>query len=210
MQKFSHFLQYHNAIPIALGVLFLGAGATFAATNPQAIYSEQQKVVSVDNTNIVGKDLSSYMPQVQITAVTEDADTYYVSYSFLTIDVQDAVWRDVVKNNTMSVAKSALGKYGDLGLYVTGQLNQNISHETDRLKEVQEIERRHVSQKTIATAYGGLIGKILDDKTETLPGYTPVVVAPAPEPEPGQLAAAAAGEVGSQSASASPTLSQPA
>ena len=209
MDKLSHFVQYHNAIPIALGIVVLGAGATFAATDPQAIYSEQQTVLSVDNTYIVNKDLSLYTPQVQITDIAEDTDNYYVTYTLTTIDVQDSIWQDVAKHTTMNVAKSALGKYGDLGLYVTTQLKQNISHEIDRLKEVQTIERAHVSQKTVATAYGGLIGKMLDDTTETLPGYTPVVVAPAPQPEPGQLAAAAAGEVGSQSASASPTLSQP-
>ena len=192
MNNFSHFFQYHNAIPIALGILVLGGGAAFAATNPEVIYSQEQTIVSVDNTYIANKDLSVYSPQVTITGVTEDADTYYVTYTMRTIDVDDAVWKDIDKTATMSVDKKLLGTYGDLGLYVTEQLNQNISHETDRLKEAQGIERRHVSQKTIATAYGGLIGKMLNETTETLPGYTPVVVAPAPQPEPGQLAAAAA------------------
>src|SRR3989344_3732750 len=192
MNNFSHFFQYHNAIPVALGILVLGGGAAFAATNPEVIYSQEQKIVSVDNTYIANKDLSVYSPQVTITGVTEDADTYYVTYTMRTIDVDDAVWKDIDKTATMSVDKKLLGTYGDLGLYVTEQLNQNISHETDRLKEAQGIERRHVCQKTVATAYGGLIGKMLNETTETLPGYTPVVVAPAPQPEPGQLAAAAA------------------
>src|SRR3989344_5800254 len=178
MNNFSHFFQYHNAIPVALGILVLGGGAAFAATNPEVIYSQEQKIVSVDNTYIANKDLSVYSPQVTITGVTEDADTYYVTYTMRTIDVDDAVWKDIDKTATMSVDKKLLGTYGDLGLYVTEQLNQNISHETDRLKEVQEIERRHVSQKTIATAYGGLIGNILHAKTETLPGYTRVAGAP--------------------------------
>ena len=46
------------------------------------------------------------------------------------------------------------------------------------LKEVQEIERKSVTQKTVATEYGGLIGALLNDKTESVAGYTPVVTAP--------------------------------
>ncbi|MSR70635.1 hypothetical protein EXS62_01185 [Candidatus Kaiserbacteria bacterium] len=192
MKSFFHFLNYHNAVPIALGVLFLGGASAFAAANPEAIYSADQTVVSVDNTYIAQKDLAAYTPQVKIIEVTEDTDAYYVAYDFSTIDVQDSVWQEVTKHNTLTVQKAALGEYGDLGLYITEQLKQNIGHEVDRLHEAQTAEQRHVTQKVVATAYGGLIGKLLDDKTEELPGYTPVVVAPAPEPEPGQTAAVAA------------------
>ena len=206
MQKMFHFLSYHNAIPIALGILVLGGGVTFAATNPDAIYSEQQTIVSVDNTYIADKDLSAYTPQARITAVTEDSDYYYVDYTFTTIDVDDSVWKDVDKQVTMTVDKKTLGQYHDLGTYVTEQLKQNISHEVERLAEAQRIERRHVSQKAVATVYGGLIGKMLDETTETLPGYSPVVVAPAPQPEPGQLErqAAAAAAAGAASAASPP------
>ena len=68
MKNLLHFLQYHNAIPITLGIIFLGAGATFAATNPEAIYSSTQEVVAVDNTYIVDKDLSTYTPRVPKTS----------------------------------------------------------------------------------------------------------------------------------------------
>ena len=57
MTNFLHFIQYHNAIPLAVTILVMGAGATFAATDPQAIYSQTQHVVAIDNTYIVGKDL---------------------------------------------------------------------------------------------------------------------------------------------------------
>jgi len=43
------------------------------------------------------------------------------------------------------------------------------------LRETQQIEKAQVSQKVVATSYGGLVGKFLDDTTETLPGYVPVV-----------------------------------
>jgi len=186
-----HFLEYHNAVPIALGVLFLGSGAAFAATNPDAIYSTQQQVLSVDNTYIANKDLSTFMPRIMITAVTEDDANYYVAYTFSTIDVKDYVWRDLDKSQTMKVAKSALGPR-DLGLYVSEQLGQLLDHEMDRLEESQATERRKISLKTVANAYGGLVGKFLDSSTETLPGYTPVVVAPPPPPPPAQDQVAAA------------------
>lgn len=172
MNRLLNFIQYHNAVPVALGILVLGAGATFAATNPQAVYSQTQTPVSVDNTYIANKELSSYTPRAQIMQITEDADNYYVEYDFLTIDVQEYVWRDVSKRNTLTVAKSALSG-GNLAAYVTEQLKQNLDHEIDRLQESQTIARRDVSQKTVATTYGGLIGAFLDETTETLPGYVP-------------------------------------
>jgi len=87
MRALVNFIKYNNLVPITLGVIFLGSGAAFAASDPQAIYNAQQEVVSVDNTYIVGKDLSAYTPRVQITGVTEDGDNYYVSYVIATIDL---------------------------------------------------------------------------------------------------------------------------
>lgn len=183
MKNLLHFFQYHNAVPIALGILVLGGGATFAATNPEAIYSQTQTPVSVDNTYIANKNLSAYASRVQIVAVTEDADNYYVEYDFSTIDVQEYVWRDVTKHITLTVPKEALGEQ-NLAAYVTEQLNQNLDHEADRLRESQEIARRSVSQKQVAISYGGLVGAFLDETTETLPGYIPPaepLVLPAPQ-----------------------------
>src|SRR3989344_1008226 len=183
MNRFVHFVQYHNAVPLAIGIVVMGAGATFAATNPEAIYSQTQTPISVDNTYIADKDLTTYTPRVQITGVTEDSDFYYVTYTLSTIDVQDYVWQDVSRDEVMKVSKPDLGPYRDLGVYVTGQLKQIIGREGARLSATQEEARKNISQKVVATAYGGLVGKFLDDKTETLPGYTPVVVPPPPAPE---------------------------
>lgn len=180
----SKFLAYNNAVPVAISVMLLGAGSIFAATNPEAIYSSQQQVLSVDNSYIADKDLSSYTPKVEITGVTEDSDTYYVAYKFFTIDLKDYVWQEVAKTEEMKVSKADLGPYRDLGVYVTGQLKQIVDREGMRLKETQEIERKNVTHKVVATAYGGLVGKFLDSTTEELPGYTPVVTPPAPPPAP--------------------------
>jgi len=166
-------------VPLALGVLFIGAGGVFAATNPDAILSAEETVISVDNTYIVNKDLNSFTPTVRISEVTEDDDFYYISYQFTTIDLVDYVWKDIVKGESLKVSKDALGPYRDLGLYATEQLRQKVEREIAYLKEVQSIEKRQISNKTVATAYGGLVGALLNDKTETIPGYTPVVIPPA-------------------------------
>jgi hypothetical protein len=183
-----HFIKYNNAVPIAISLVLLGAGGTFAATDPSAIYSAQQQVVSVDNTYIANVDLSTYSPKAQITSVTEDADNYYIAYTFYTIDVKDSVWQNVADDETMQIPKASLGKYDDLGLNVTNQLKQIVEREMLRLRQTQDEARQNISSKVVATTYGGLVGKFLDDKTETLPGYVPVV---APAPPQTQTAAAA-------------------
>lgn len=175
MKQLSHFLQYHNAVPLAIAILVLGTGSAFAATNPAAIYASQQTAVSVDNSYIANKDLTTWTPTAAITSVTEDSDNYYVQYRLTTIDIVDAVWRDVTKDQVMTVAKSFLGPYRDLGVYVTSQLEENIAHENTRLAATQSIEKAHVTQKVVATTYSGLVGKMMDERTETLPGYTPVI-----------------------------------
>lgn len=189
MQRLLHFLSYHNAVPIALSILLLSAGAAFAASEEvqQAVYNSEEHTVAVDNTFLVNLDLNSYSPRAEITAVTEDAESYYVSYVLSTIDVVDGVWRDVNLSQEMGVAKAVLGDSVDLGVYVTAQLNELIGRQIEYLREVQAIERNAVSQKVVTTTYSGLVGKFLDSRTETLPGYTPVVVVEAEAPV-GQVA----------------------
>lgn len=206
MQSLWRFLSYNNAVPVILTVLLSGAGATFAAVNPDAVYDAQESVVSVDNSYIANKDLSSFQPRIDIVGVSEDEEKYYVSYKLTTIDVVDAVWQDVIKNDVLTVAKGVLGEYGDLGLYATEQFNQIIDRQISYLKEVQEIERRAITPKVVATEYSGLVGRFLDTSTEELPGYVPVVTPPieiAADPSVASQVAAAAG--GSQPAA--PTVS---
>lgn len=174
------FLKYNNAVPIILSIVLLSFGTTLAASPEiregvsESVLSSETKVLSVDNTYLVGKDLSMFTPKVTITSVTEDVEFYYIAYSFSTIDLKDSVWRDVTREESIKVKRDALvGK--DLGLYATRELKQRIDREIALLKETQEIERKQVSQKVVTTEYSGLIGKFLDDSTETLPGYSPIV-----------------------------------
>ena len=213
MKGFVRFLAYHNAVPISISMVLLTSGAAFAASPEvrsevsNAVLSTDTQVIAMDNTYIANKDLSSYTPRVLITGVTEDADSYYVAYRLTTIDVREHVWQDVVVGDTMKVDKALLGASRDLGEYATAQLGQTIDHEASKLREVQQIERRQVTQKTVSIVYGGLVGKFMDDTTEVLPGYTPVIVPPPPEviarsnaQAEGQAAAAAVAEVSPPSA----------
>ncbi len=178
------FIKYNNALPIAISFLLLSFSGVLAASPEvqDAMYSETDRVVSVDNTYIANKDLASYTPRVQITGVTEDDSHYFVHYHFMTIGVVNAIWQDTGKDEVMKVDKrDIVGK--DLGLYVTEQLRQTIDRELSILREVQEIERQNVTAKVVATEYSGLIGKFLDDKTEELPGYIPVVEEQSPAGE---------------------------
>lgn len=163
-----------------IAIVMLGGGAAFAASDPSVVYSSNQEVISVDNTYLVGKDLISYSPIIKITDVTADDDYYYVAYTLYTIDLQDSVWQDIAREETMQVSKPDLGPYRDLGVYVTEKMKDIVDREILRLADTQTSERKHVSQKIVATEYGGLIGKFLDAKTEQLPGYTPVI-----QPAPG-------------------------
>ncbi len=203
MRGLIDFFKYNNLVPITLGVVFLGAGAAFAATDPQAIYSAQSQVVSIDNTYIAGKDLTTYTPRAQITGVTEDADNYYVSYTLATIDLQDSVWKDVQKTEVMKVSKPDLGPYRDLGVYVTQQLKQILDRELAYLKDVQEKERKQVSQAVVATTYGGLVGQFLDTRMETLPSYEPVVKPPVEETSGGSTQVASVASSGPSTSSGS-------
>lgn len=177
-KKFSDFVRYDNTLPLLLIVGFIGASSTFALSNDsvqQALLQPTTKVISIDNSYIANVNLSNFSPKVLITAVQEDMDSYIVTYSFETIELVDAVWKPTTISRTLKVDKSVLGKYKDLGLFVTEELKQVIDQEKARLLATQEIERKNISAKVVATEYSGLIGQLMDDKTETLPGYVPVV-----------------------------------
>jgi hypothetical protein len=180
MPRLVHFLSYNNAVPLTISFLLLGSGMAFAASPDvrDAVYNTTSEVVAVDNTYLVNTNLDTFSPVVQISAVTEDDTHYYVSYTLNTIDVVDGTWRDTAKTRTMNVDKAFLGDTLDLGLYVTRQLAEVVNFEIAYLREAQAIEKKQVSTKVIATAYGGLVGQMLDTRTEVLPGYIPVVTPP--------------------------------
>lgn len=182
------FLAYHNAVPLTVAMVLVGASSTYAMNNPELVYDANTTVASIDNTYIATVDMDTFMPYTEITDVQEDDEYYYVSYTVNTIELVDAVWQDTTLEKTLQVRKSRLGEYLDLGLYVTEQLKQVIDGELARLRETQKYEQRQITQKQQVTTYSGLIGGRLDPTVETLPGYKPRVQPPKPEREPDRLA----------------------
>lgn len=181
MGKFVRFLSYHNAVPISISLVLLTTGAAFAASPEMqgAVISSHSAVVTEDNTYIANKDLASFTPRTEIIKITEDEEYYYVNYKLYTIDIVDYVWQDVVKERTHQVSKMYL-EGRDLGAQMTKEFGDLIYHESVYLEDVQKMARQEVTQKTVATVYSGLIGKMLDETTEVFPGYVPVI-APLPE-----------------------------
>ncbi len=176
LRRLLYFLSYHNALPLALGFLFLSVGAAMAASPEvrENFYNATETVVSVDNSYIRTVNLDTYTPKIQITSVEEDAAHYYVGYRLETINIEDHSWKDVNEERTLKVWKNNLGKR-DLGLYVTSELSQVADWEMERLRKTQAIEKQNgISEEVVATVYSGLIGKFFDPKQEVLPGYIPV------------------------------------
>jgi hypothetical protein len=177
MKKFTHFLIYNNTIPIALGVLFLGAGATFAAS-PQAresVVSSESAVVSVDNSYLLNTNIADDTISITINSVTENPDSYYVEYTFNTIGVQDSVWQPIVRIGTITVNKEEIvGR--DLGLYVEEELAEVHAAELRLLRETKvSAERSGLTPKVVATEYSGLVGQFFDPSEEVFPGYDPLI-----------------------------------
>ncbi len=185
MKSLLQFIQYNNAIPIAFGILFLGAGGVLAASPAaqDAIFTASEVVRSVDNARITSADIGALPFTLQVVGVTEDDATYHLTYTLETIALVDGVWRDVTESKSLTVAKNALSGE-DFGVYAMRQLSEVRDAERSRLAKTQEIERNNgTTAKVVSTEYGGLVGRFFDPTTETFPGYTPVVVSPSPAPE---------------------------
>ncbi|MFC1729753.1 immunoglobulin-like domain-containing protein [candidate division KSB1 bacterium] len=176
-QKLTHFIKYHNSLPIAISLIVAGSGAALAATNDtvrEQIIAEEVVVRSVDNAHVIATDLEVFNPELQITAVEEDGEFYYVSFQYNTISIDDYIWKDEVAKDSLAVSKASLGER-DLGNYVAEQLGETVESKMSYLKEVQGIEKSKGSTKKVATVtYSGLVGKFLEPKEETFEGYTQV------------------------------------
>jgi len=193
MKGLWNFIQYHNAVPITLFIIFGVTGAAFAAS-PQvrdataaAVLSQQQQVLAGDNTYLLGLDVPAFDFELQVTNVTEDDTTYYVDYQYNMVDPLDYVWRLYVASTSITVAKTEVqGK--DLGLFISKQLGEVVAAKRAYLVAAQASERKAgESQKVVSTTYSGLIGRFLDAEQETFEGYTPVINPVLPEePSKGQ------------------------
>lgn len=179
------FFKYHNAVPLVAIFIFLGAGATLAASPvardviSDAVIQKKETIISIDNSRIVSANLENFNPSLQIKEVTEDDEKYYVRYGFTNITLKDYVWQDAAEERVLSIVKAELGGK-DLGLRVAKELGEVLDYESGFLREVQAKEKKKGATKKVATLeYAGLVGKFLDPEQKEFEGYAPIV----PEPE---------------------------
>ncbi len=176
LKKISHFVQYHNFFTLGVTLVFAGTTASFAASPDlrAGVISQNQTVRSVDNTYVINTDFDTYDMGLKVQTVTEDADKYYVDYTYNTIEPVDYVWKQVSKTGSMKVSKKEL-EGRDLGLYVADQLGQKIDQELAYLKDFQKEQRKEgLSQKVVTTEYSGLVGRFLETDEKVFDGYQPV------------------------------------
>jgi len=188
LKRFLNFVQYNNALPIALIVIFLSVSGAMAASPDarDALYSAQSAVRSVDNTYLASLNLDTRDFMLRIVAITDDADKYYIEYSFNTVDVKDYVWQEISVSKTMTVSKKEL-LGGDLGIFVAKELSQLLDSQRSYLAGAKKIALKEgVTQKVVTVEYSGLVGKFLNPTEETFAGYTPT------KPDTDDLAAPAA------------------
>ena len=177
MNRFLHFIFYNNTIPIILGVLFLGAGATLAASPEarSAVIDSETQLTSIDNSYLLTTTITEETVGISISSVTENAELYFVEYTMTTIEVRDGVWQPVTKTKVFEVRKdSIVGQ--DLGLYVEQELAEVHTFATEQLRSVQESERQAgITPKVVATEYSGLVGQFFDPQREEFPRYDPLI-----------------------------------
>lgn len=174
LKSFFHFVAYNNFFVIIVAIIFVATGTTFAA-NPEMVISHDERVVSIDNTLILGLDMEDFDPEPQIEDVSEDEENYYVVYSMTNVAIVDYAWKDVTETRTLKVAKAAL-RGEDLGLRVAREIGQVADGVIAYLTEVQELEiKKGRSDKVASVTYSGLVGRFLDTEKKVFPSYKPVV-----------------------------------
>jgi len=176
-QKIINFIKYHNAMAIAVSLIFvLSFSAMASETVRDTVIGEKiETVQGIDNSQLLASDLDNLNLKLTIINVVQDNQNYYVDYQFKTLAIKDNVWQSVLKNKRLTVSKAFLAE-SDLGLYVQEELGEVIDYELSYLKEVQTIQKRKGKTEIVKTTeYTGLIGLALNVKNKIFPGYEPVV-----------------------------------
>lgn len=177
MKNFAHFLKYNNTVPLVFGVLFLGAGATFAAAPAarEAVIDSESAITEVDNSYLLENTIGDETVTITIGSVTETATEYFIEYQMGTMEARDGVWQPTVRIKTLVVNKeSVIGR--DLGLYAEEEIAEVHAAEVRLLKETQAAERRAgITPKVVTTEYSGLVGQFFDPNQEVFPQYDPLI-----------------------------------
>ena len=205
MKKLISFISYHNAVPFALGVLFLGGASAFAASATGVIDIPLPFVGTpqeVDASPLLAADVDAFDFRPTVIGVQETDTHYTVSYSLQTLSPQDGAWVAFEKTGEFSVAKATLDDTGLQG-YVVQKLRDIENGERVYLSRAQTTEKKLADARTAkpANAFAALIGLALDQ----IP--VPIVAKPAPEPQvetlPAREVAKKEGEVSAAPAASS-------
>lgn len=185
--QLTSFLSYHNAVPIAFGLLFLGGVSAFAATaagvlplpavvQPDSLPSEPAEV---DVSALLSLNVDTFDFRPTVTNVVETDDSYTVSYSLQTLAPERGAWTPYEKTGDFSMAKEALGETGLQG-YVVQKLRDIENGERSYLARAQEAEEKLAASRAAkpANAFAALIGLALNQ----IP--VPKVEKPLPKAQP--------------------------
>lgn len=191
MKSILNFFKYHNAVPLLSAVVVLGAGVTLAASPElrQSVFSpgspEAPKILppeKTDTTNLLAINPGKYDFGLRIDAINEDPETYFVSYSYKTLEVVDGAWREVRKSEKLTIPKKLLGKR-DLKEYLSDQIGQVVDRQIAYLTEVQSSVSGKAASKSAAKEYASLIGKGVDVKQAVPSGDGKLTTSPSTSPD---------------------------
>lgn len=183
LSKTINFLKYNNATVLIILAFFVVGSGVFAQTETgQALIGEEQtNVEGIDNTVLLAVDLAGYDMDFKIEKIEEDAKYYYVTYTFLDIDIIDNAWQYDLKEKTRKISKRS-GE--DIAVYMAEEFGEIYDARIDELRTEQDKAKNTGEEKRVAvTAYSGLIGQTLDLASRFFPGYEPVKTAELPSPD---------------------------
>lgn len=172
-EKFVYFVKYNNAA-ILVGVLFFifGAAAFASETGQQVVGEKKVNITGIDNKLLIEADLDLFDMNYKIEKIEEDADKYYVTYSFIDLTSLNNVWQYQLVEKIKPVSKK-LNK--DLGVYLAEELKEEYD---ERINNLRRAKIRALlsgpEKRTEVTEYSGLIGKALDVTGKIFSGYEPV------------------------------------
>jgi len=182
-KSFFNLIQYHNAtIIILIVIVFILGTYVFAQTDAgqEIIGAKQEKVISVDNKELLSADLDNFDMQFKILDILSDnasstPENYYVSYAYRNLILENNIWQWQDKTKTLEIPQNFL-ENKDLGAYIAEELSEVAFWRQKELKEEQaKAEKIGPTEKKVVSEYSGLIGKVLDLKAAVFLGYEPVV-----------------------------------
>lgn len=168
MKSILNFLKYNNAVSFILFAILFVTGAVFASSPQlrQSVLAPKENVPVVtapaktDASKLLAENFKNYDLALRIDAIKEDAENYYVAYSYRTLEIRNGVWQEIRKISKMEIPKKLLGKR-DLKTYLSEQIGQVIDREIAYLSESQAIiKTKSAPQKS--SKYASLAGQEID------------------------------------------------